>query len=54
MSRWGHVTADGRGVVAVVEDSSGSMSRWGHVTADGRGVIAVVGDNGCSSSGGIS
>ena len=46
MSRWGYITADGRGVVAVVGDdvcsSSGGISRWGYITADGRGVVAVI------------
>ena len=29
MSGWGHITADGRGVVAVVRDSNGGMSQRG-------------------------
>ena len=56
ISRWGHLTAGGRGVV-VGDDgcsSSDGINRWSHLTADGRGVVTVVGDGGCSSSGGIS
>ena len=44
MSRWDHITADGRGVVAIVGDSNSGMSRGGHLTADGRDVVVAVSD----------